>query len=253
MNTKHLTLITKQTLPEPVFHWLKSLWHAYKYYPPLGMVRLGNLRRLTPISSSWGFDRGQPIDRYYIENFLARHSEVIRGRVLEIGDNYYTCKFGGDRVIKSDVLHVTENNPTATIVGDLANADHIPSNTFDCFILTQTLQYIYELQNGLKTIYRILKPGGIVLATLPSITPLLDPNWNDCWYWGFTTLSAQRLFEEVFPRTNVKVETYGNVLAATAFLQGLATRDLQKRELDYCDPSYQVLITVTAVKPEVTP
>ena len=89
-----------------------------------------------------------------------------------------------------------------------------------------------------------------MLVTLPSITPLSDLQWNNCWYWGFTTVSAQRLFEEVFPTTNIEVETYGNVLAATAFIQGLATQELRKEELDYRDPSYQVLITVKVVKPE---
>lgn len=246
---KILKSIVKQTLPYPIVSQLAQ-WRGVKYSPPLGKVKFGSLRTLKPMSQQFGFDRGQPIDRYYMENFLTRQSEHIQGRVLEIGDNFYTYKFGGDRVIKSDVLHALEGNPDATIIGDLSNADHIPSDTFDCFILTQTLQYVYDLQSGLKTIYRILKPGGIVLVTLPSITPLSDAQWNNCWYWGFTTVSAQRLFEEVFPKTNIEVETYGNVLAATAFIQGLATEELKKEELDYRDPSYQVLITVKAVKPE---
>jgi SAM-dependent methyltransferase len=250
MDKQQLRLIAQRTLAPSIQHWLKTQWKAVKHHPPLGKVRLGDLGSLTPISQSFGFDRGQPIDRYYIENFLTQHSSDIHGQIFEIGDNYYTRKYGGDRVTKSDILHAMEGNPAATIIGDLSNADHIPSDTFDCFILTQTLQYVYDLQSGLKTIYRILKPGGIVLVTLPSITPLSDLQWNNCWYWGFTTVSAQRLFEEVFPKTNIEVETYGNVLAATAFIQGLATQELEKQELDYRDPSYQVLITVRAVKPE---
>ena len=107
----------------------------------------------------------------------------------------------------------------------------------------------------MKTIYRILKPGGVLLATLPNLTPILDPGKDDkswgssCWYWGFTTASAQRLFLETFPKENIQVETYGNVLTATAFLQGLSSQELSQKELNYCDPSYQVLITVRAVKP----
>lgn len=249
MDKKQLKLIAEKTLPEPIQDWLKSQWQIYRHSPPVGMVNWGNLKRQQPINRQWNA-RGRPIDRYYIENFLERHSSDIRGRVLEIGERVYTQKYGAERVTKSDVLHVQEGNSEATIIGDLAQADHIPSDSFDCFILTQTLQYIYALESGLKTIYRILKPGGIVLATLPSITPLIDPNWNNCWYWNFTSLSAQRLFEEVFPLTNVQVEVFGNVMAATAFLQGLSTQELTKEELDYCDSGYQVLITVRAVKPE---
>ena len=216
------------------------------------MVRWGDLRRLTPISSGWGLDRGQPIDRYYIENFLERQSGDIHGRVLSIGDDFYTQQYGGDRVTKSDVLHITEGSPGATIIGDLTDAPQIPSEAFDCFILTQTLQLVYEVRLALKTVYRVLKPGGVVLVTIPGITPLNDQEWNTCWCWSFTALSAQRLFEEVFPTTNIEIETYGNVMTATAFLQGLATQELRTEELTYRDHNYPVTITVRAVKPGVT-
>jgi hypothetical protein len=255
MNTQQLKLIAKQRLSISVQNWLKSQWQVLKLDPPLGHVRMGDLRRLKPISDDWGWDRGQPIDRYYIENFLNRHSSDIQGQVLEIGDNVYTKAFGSDRVAKSDVLHAIEDNPKATIVGDLADAPQIPSDTFDCFILTQTLQYIYDVRSAVKTIYRILKPGGVLLATLPNLTPILDPGKDDkswgssCWYWGFTTASTQRLFLETFPKENIQVETCGNVLTATAFLQGLSSQELSQKELNYRDPSYQVLITVRAVKP----
>lgn len=240
--------IAQRTLPASVLARLRAKLKGSEYCPPVGQVQFGNLRRVTPLSQQFGYDRGLPIDRYYIENFLAIQANDIRGRVLEIGDNSYTRKFGGDRVTKSDVLHVIEGNPDATIVGDLSNADHIPSNTFDCFVLTQTLHLIYDVQDALKTIYRILKPGGVALITFPGISQIALDEWKGYWYWGFTILSAQRLFEEVFPKHNVQVEHYGNVLAATALLQGLATEELQKEELDYQDPSYQVLLTVRVVK-----
>ncbi|MCC5632352.1 hypothetical protein LC613_32470 [Nostoc sphaeroides CHAB 2801] len=252
MNNKQLKLIAKQILPAYIRDRIKSQLQAYKHHPPLGKVRLGDLQSLKPISSGWGFDRGQPIDRYYIENFLARQSHDIHGRVLAIGDDFYTQQFGGDRVTKSDVLHI-EDNPNATIIADLTDAEHILSDIFDCFLLVQTLQLIYEVRLAIKTSYRIMKPGGVILATFPGITPLKDEEWNNCWCWNFTALSAQRVFEEVFPKENIQVETHGNVLTATAFLQGLAAQDIQKEKLDYHDPRYEVTITVRAVKPEVSP
>ncbi|MUL38742.1 glycosyltransferase [Gloeocapsopsis dulcis] len=246
-----LKSIGRRTLSVQVRRWLRVQQQSHEYCPPVGWVRFGNLRRVTPISREFGFDRGLPVDRYYIENFLARYANDIRGRVLEIGDNSYTRKFGGDRVTKSDVLHVAETNSEATIFADLTCAEHIPSDTFDCFILTQTLHLIYDVRAALKTLYRILKPGGVVLATFPGISQISNDEWGDSWYWSFTSLSAQRLFEEVFSSANVKVETHGNVLAATAFLQGLATEELRQEELDYRDRSYEVIITVRAMKPEV--
>jgi SAM-dependent methyltransferase len=157
--------VGSQTLPAPVRDWVCTKWNGDKFNPPVGCVRFGSLRRVTPISRHFGFDRGLPIDRYYIEKFLVEHSQDIRGRVLEIGDDSYTRRFGGNRVAIRDVLHVEEGNVRATLVGDLTRADHIPSDTFDCFILTQTLHLIYDVRAALQTIYRILKPRGVVLAT----------------------------------------------------------------------------------------
>ena len=220
------------------------------YIPPKLKVRFGDLRRLRPISYEFGFDRGLPIDRYYIESFLERHASDIHGHVLEVGDDSYMCRFGGDRVLKKDILHVAEGNPAGTIVADLARADHIPSNYFDCIILTQTLHFVYNVDAALQTLRRILKPGGVLLATFPGISQISTDEWSDSWYWAFTLHSAHRMFESVFPAGNLEIGSHGNVLAAMAFLQGLAVDELDREELDYSDPHYQTLLTVRAVKPE---
>lgn len=226
-------------------------WRGRVFDPPLGQVRFGDLRRLTPIRPNFGLDDGRPVDRYYIEKFLAHQASDIKGHVLEVGENIYTSRFGGTRVTKSDILHVTEGHPHATIVGDLAAANHIPSDSFDCIILTQTLHLIYEVRAALATLYRILKPGGILLVTVPGISQIDAEEWGHTWYWAFTSLSAQRLFEEVFPADNVSVNVYGNVLAAMALLHGLTVEDLKREELDYQDPYYQVSIVLRAEKPDV--
>lgn len=216
--------------------------------PGVGKVDFGDLKRVEPISRTWGYDRGRPVDRYYIENFLAEHANDIHGRTLEVGDDSYTRQFGGDRVATRDVLHVTEGNAGATIVADLASADHIPSNAFDCIILTQTLHLIYDTRAALRTLHRILKPGGVLLATFPGISQIDRYEWGESWYWGFTTRSARRLFDEVFPAENSEIRAHGNVLAAISFLHGLAEEELSREELDYRDPDYELLITVRAMK-----
>jgi SAM-dependent methyltransferase len=241
--------IARRTLPLPVRQWLRARRRGVDYVTPVGRVRFGSLRRVTPLSREFGYDRGVPIDRHYIERFLSAHASDIRGHVLEIGDDTYTRRFGGNRVTKSDVLHV-EGQPGATIIGDLTCADHIPSDTFDCVILTQTLQFIYDIPAALRTVRRIVKPGGAVLATVPGITPIsrYDLERWGC-QWAFTSPSVRRLFEAVFSAGGISIETQGNVLAACAFLYGMAAEELEQRELDARDPDYQVVITVRAVRP----
>ena len=209
---------------------------------------LGDLRRLTPIDPNWGFERGTPIDRVYVERFVGAHAADIRGRVLEIAAPDYTNRFGTD-VAQVDVLMATEGNPEATLVGDLADAPHIPADTFDCAIVTQTLQFVWDTRGALATLHRILAPGGVLLATVPGLTKISPPEDEEYGeWWHFTARSVQRLAEEAFGEGNVDVRSYGNVLSATAFLYGLAASDLRPEELDARDRLYEVTIGLRAVK-----
>ena len=242
--------LAKAVLPGPTRRWISAQQWRLHCWPLVGWVRFGSLRRLQPISRVFGFDRGQCIDRYYIERFLSFHAQDIRGHVLEIGDDAYTRAFGGDRVTESDVLHAVEGNPKATIVADLSCAHSLPPNIFDCIVLTQTLPFIYDLRAAIRNLYCLLRAGGVLLVTWPGISQISRydmERWGD--YWRVTSLAAHRLFEEVFPAANVAVEAYGNVLAAVAFLHGLAAQDLRQKELDHHDPDYEVIITIRAVKP----
>jgi SAM-dependent methyltransferase len=216
-------------------------------------VDFGTLRHLEPLSRQFGFDRGQPVDRYYIESFLAENAAAVCGRVLEIGDDSYSRHFGGKNITRQDVLHVTAGQPGATIIADLSYAPQIPPGIFDCIILTQTMQYIFAVQAAAGTLHRILRPGGVVLATLPGIGQICrdqSDKESDC--WRFTGASARRLFVQRFGDENVRVKTYGNVLAATAFLHGLAAHELNRAELDHRDPDYQMTIAVVARKARAT-
>lgn len=217
--------------------------------PPVGKVKFGDFRRLDPISRSFGFERGTPLDRYYIENFLQEHSSDIQGHVLEIGDDHYTRQFGGAKVRQSDVLDLNADNRHATIITDLANAGHLPSNMFDGIIFTQTLQFIYNLSSAIATLHRILKPTGVLLGTFPVISQICRydmDRWGD--YWRFTNASVQKMLGDHFGHGNVTVNAHGNILVAMCFLHGLSVQELEPYERDHFDPDYQILIVARAVK-----
>lgn len=218
--------------------------------PQPSQVDFGDFLSPDPVSAVFGFDRGTPIDRYYIDRFFAHHTDDVRGVCLEVADNTYTTTWGKEQVEKSDILHATGAEGACTIVGDLTHLDAVADNTYDCIILTQVLQFICDMPRAVREIYRILKPGGVCLATFTCISQIsrydMD-RWGE--YWRVTDLGARRLFETSFSPTDLVIATYGNACSATAFLQGIATEELTSLALDATHPDYQVLIAVRAQKP----
>jgi len=201
-----------------------------------------------PLSRKFGFDRGTPVDRYYIEKFLEKNKSIIKGKVIEVAEDTYSKKFSTG-VTSFEILHIDKNNKSATIIGDLTKSDELPNAEADCFICTQTLNFIYEPAKAVKGIYRLLKSGGIALVTIAGLTQISHydmERWGD--YWRFTNLSAQKIFADVFGIANVKVETFGNVFSSVALLEGISAEELPEEKLDVYDKDYQIIISVVAEK-----
>jgi SAM-dependent methyltransferase len=238
----------RRFVPASVRRRLRPVRRTYMDWRKSRPVDLGALRRTTPIDPNWGFERGTPIDRVYVERFVGGHAADIRGRVLEIAAPDYTSRYGTG-VERVDILMAKEGNPEATIVGDLTDAPHIQSDSFDCAIVTQTLQFVYDVRAALATLHRILAPGGVLLVTVPGLTKISPPEDEEYGeWWHYTGRSLRRLAEEAFGEGAVEVQTYGNVLAATGFLYGLAASDLKADELDATDRLYEVIVALRAVK-----
>ncbi|MGZ4314370.1 MAG: class I SAM-dependent methyltransferase [Gaiellaceae bacterium] len=205
------------------------------------------MRRTTPFST-WGASRGGSIARVYIAEFMAQHTDDIRGRALEIAGEEYVRRYGRG-VTAVDILDVLPHNPKASIVGDLADAPHIPDNSFDCVLVTQVLSWVYDVRGALRTAHRILSPGGVLLATTPGIAriaPVESELFGE--WWHFTSMSAKRVTEEVFGSENVEVQAFGNVLAAAGSLYGLGAHDLAPEELAVRDPAFELVVAIRAVK-----
>jgi len=232
-------------LPADIFlmRYLRHLTQAIRQ--PIIWDRIST----TPISNDFGLSRGTPIDRYYIESFLKENKTDIKGVALEIAENTYIRRFGCG-VTSFEVLHVDKSDPKATIIGDLTQPDTLPERMVDCFICTQTLNFVFDVRRAIEGCFRLLKDGGVFLGTVSGISQIsrYDMNrWGD--YWRFTDLSLKRLFAEYFGEANITIQTFGNVFAANAFLQGIAFEDVEDKSLlDVNDPDYQVTLGIRAVR-----
>ena len=242
----------KDRLPRRLHLWLRSCRGTARRTSVLlnRVTDWSVLRNLHPYRPDFGFHYGKCIDRYYIECFLAEHAAAIRGQVAEIGGDTYAKQFGGLQVQQIDVLDIDEHNLKRTITLDLAQPASAPDSLFDCILCMQTLFEIYDHAAALASLHKMLRPDGVLLASVPGICQRIPPamlGGGGDW-WRYTAGSARRLFAEAFGDSNIEVSTYGNVATATAFLHGLIESELTAAELDYRDPDYEVIIAVRAVK-----
>ena len=230
-----------------IIHFLRTLRGSIMKIvkPKSGYMLFKPTRSLEPISAVFGFDRGKPVDRYYIESFLEECSSEIKGRCLEVHDDSYTKRFGGNKVTKADVVDIDENNKHANIYADLSKADHIPSNTYDTLVITHTLGLIPEQEKAVEHLYRILKPGGKLILTVSAMGPYLV---NGSGYWRYTEKSVPYLLGKFFKKSKTKVAVYGNVLSGQAFWVGLSADELTKKELDHYDPRFPMVIASISEK-----
>ncbi|NJM25756.1 MAG: class I SAM-dependent methyltransferase [Bacteroidia bacterium] len=213
----------------------------------ISRLRWHDLRDVRPVSNKFGFDRGTPIDRYYIQQFLAANRDHIRGTVLEVADSGFSKKYGTD-VTAYEVLHV-EPHKGATIIGDLSKHNELPAAVADCFICTQVLNFIYPFNAAIEGAFKLLKPGGVMLTTVGGISQVSRFD-ADRWghFWSFYPQGIDRAFKAVFGDDNVRTAQHGNSLSAISFIKGIAAEELSNAELDFFDADYPVTITIIATK-----
>jgi glycosyltransferase involved in cell wall biosynthesis len=197
------------------------------------------------MSELWGFERGQPICLFYVNQFLEQYKSDIQGHCLEFQEDSYTSKYGSKQVSKLDILHIDNSNPKATIVADLTKPNDIPSNTFDCIICTHVLHVIYDLKKAISELHRILKKGGILLVAVPAVS-MCDPQWHEL--WRFTEEGLRKTLESSFQKSTIITHAYGNALTAAGQIMGFAKEEYTEQELAYHDLRFSLEICARAVK-----
>lgn len=195
----------------------------------------GDVARRAPFSSVYGWDRGLPVDRFYINAFMARHQHLVTGSVLEVRSPLYAQRHGTADEIT--VLDINRDNPEATLIADLNEPGSLPAAAYDCVILTQTLQYTRPAV-ALRTVNRSLRPGGVALVTVPCLGRI-DPEAAGADLWRWTPQGLRQTCADA--GVPVEVEGHGNSLAAAACMLGAAVEELPPGSLTPEDPAFPVV------------
>ena len=212
----------------------------------LGIPRWGNLRRLQPFSMKFGWDRGSPIDRYYVDRFFERHRSYITGDVLEIDRSIYTRRYGHDlRIIQAfDIDPDCED----TLRCDLAHSENVLSTeAYDCLLMPCSLSFLRELEPSLRNALRVLKPGGVILANAAGLLRIDKVSLD---LWRFSPAGWQELLSRIWPACEIVVEGEGNCLSVIAANLGISQEELTAEELDYTDELFPVVTNVFCRKPK---
>ena len=230
-----------QRLPVPLQNRIKSVWRRL----PGNRPRWGNLRRLQPFSAYYGFDRGTPVDRPYIDAWLTEHAHLIRGRTLEIRSAEYSMRYGSE-LESCDVMDIDPANPAATIVADANERGSLRPDYYDCIILTQTLQFL-DPPRAIDNLYSALRPGGNLLISVPSASRV-EPHCEHSDFYRWTPAGLRRLLQTL-EGAHVAVQGRGNLLTVVAHLHGLVAEELREEELRFTDARYPLVAFATVQKP----
>lgn len=196
------------------------------------------------------------IIRYYWADFLEKQRSDIQGRALEIGETATIRYYGGPALTQADALDLSAHSPEVRIIADLARADHVPGEQYDCFLMQFTTNVIFDIESALFHAIRLLKPGGVLLTNF-WCTDFYFHNGLDMgtgaplyMHWFFTPIQIANLLQDLgLTEEDYQLHTYGNLLAKTAFLTNLPARELTAQERDFCDPGQPLLICGRVVRP----
>jgi SAM-dependent methyltransferase len=217
-------------------------------YRRQALPRWGNLRRTRPFSETWGFERGTPVDRMYMERFLERHAGDVRGEALEVMNADYLHRYGGSRITRAHVVDIDPDNPLATIVADLSEPGSLPADSFDVVVLTQTLQLVPDVRAALENVWTSMRPGGVLLVSVPTITPV-DRTSRGFDRWRFTVDGLRTVISQACPGAEIDAEAFGNASAGVAFLMGITMEEMKTRQVETFDPDVAILACARVRKP----
>lgn len=209
---------------------------------PFGAIEYSDFKRYAPLCHDYGYSRGTPIDRYYLEQFIREIRSYVVGYTLEIGgsrENQYLYGFTNAMSYKTMDMH---QKPEVDITGDIHDPNSLGSNSFDSIILFNVLEHCEKPWIVVENIYNWLTKRGSVFCMVPNSQRIhRDP--KD--YWRILPDGMRSLFAK-FPIKQLYL--YGNPITTIATMMGVAAEELSSEELNSFNSEYLVATCIYACK-----
>ena len=120
--------------------------------------------------------------------------KFARGRLIDLGcGNMPFRSFVSGQLIGYDSLDLFPRHTLVTYVGDIQNMTMIQDETYDTALCMEVLEHVPDPFRAAREIYRILKPGGILVMSVPHLSRLHDEPHD---YYRYTRHGVRCLLEQ---------------------------------------------------------
>lgn len=206
------------------------------------VIDWGSLRRLMPVCGNFGFTRGWPVDRYYLDQYIAKISNLVTGNVLEVG--VYVSDPMKKKFPHSKSFHAVDVIKTDKVdyAGDIHERSLFSEGSFDTILCFNVLEHCKMPWVVVENMHHWVKKGGQVFCMVP-VTQRRHEDPKDC--WRILPQSLEWMFKSF---SKAEIHCRGNPLTAVSALLGIPSDELSKKELDFDHPDYPVAAFVSCEK-----
>lgn len=133
------------------------------------------IRTTVPLNSPLICNYRDSLRRHFVDNFYSNKINLLpdSSKVLDLGGNKLAKRglFNIDNY-NLDIVYV--NYSTKQLPDIQADGCYLPfaDESFDCVICAELLEHIRNPIDVLKEVYRVLRPGGTLLLTVPFMFPV---------------------------------------------------------------------------------